>query len=96
MAPFLEAVQAERWEEAVTHLEKVPRDQRSLALTLTLTLPLTLPLTKVPRDQRSLALTLTLTLPLPLTLTKVPRDQRSASRLQLLEARAYQKPATYY
>jgi len=43
MAPFLEAVQAGRWEEAVTHLEKVPR------------------------------------------------DQRSASRLQLLEARAYQK-----
>ena len=43
MAPFLEAVQAGRWEEAVTHLEKVPR------------------------------------------------DERSASRLQLLEARAYQK-----
>ena len=29
LAPFIDAVRAERWEEAASHLEKVPRDQRS-------------------------------------------------------------------
>ena len=47
LAPFIEAVRAERWEEAASHLEKVPRDLTPppplpLPLTLTLTLTLTL------------------------------------------------------